>query len=542
VTRLDELCRSIHYSGSHTSLPSGSAAPQPKSFVLSLLLLVPLIGAICVTLLPRSAGSTARRAALGFTIAQLAMLLWLAITGFDYSKGGVQFASEYSWIASMGFSIELVADGLSLLFLLSSSLLFGVAFLSRSGSEPNSRAFFILAQLCQACVACVLLASNLYLLIAAWQLLLLLIYFLLNAGADKKLGQAAVRYLMLSQACILGLGVGLAMYTMASGADGIEPSLNMFDLQSQAGSWDPNQPTLLGMQFPAWTLVLQFVCCLGLLGVFPLHRVGNQILRHCSPAVAIIFAGIATKLGAYALLRMVLPLAASVLPSASYWIALCGLVGLAYGARQLGQTPDLLGKMGQFQAALLAAFLIPLAASFDELSRSTRAEHLQVLAVAVLIVILHSMVISWMVLISHCYLRRDQDLNLALPKPADGNAADGRSLWQFSNGNRLLMALPVVVGVALMAMKGFAYSPWLSSLGALISLFLVAQALKAFNRLSPTTSSWRDDSQLSLSGSESKALLFMSWPALLVVGLYFFTEHILATLNVVLGTFTGGTF
>lgn len=542
MTRLDALCRSIHYSGSHSSLPSGSAAPQPKSFVLSLLLLVPLIGAICVTLLPRSAGQTARRAALGFTIAQIAVLLWLAITGFDSSKGGVQFASDYSWIPSMGFAIEWVADGLSLLFLFSSSLLFGVAFLSRSSSEPNPRPFFVLAQLCQACVACVLLASNLYLLIAAWQLLLLLIYFLLIAGADKKLGHAAVRYLMLSQACIMGLGIGVAMYTMASGADGIEPSLNIFDLQSQAGSWSPNQPTWMGMPFPAWTLALQFICCLGLLGGFPLHQIGNQILRHCSPPVAIICAAIVAKLGAYALLRLVLPLATLVLPAASFWIALCGLVGLAYGARQLSQTPDLLGKLGQFQAALLAAFLIPLAASFDELSRSTRSEHLQILAAAILVVILHSMVISWMILISHCYLRRDQDLNLALPKPTDGNSANARSLWQFSNGNRLILALPITVGVVLMAWEGFAYSPWLSSLGALLSMFLVAKTLHAFNRLSSTTSLWRDDAQRSLSATETKALWFMSWPALLIMGLYFFTEHILATLNVVLGTFAGGTF
>ena len=81
---------------------------------LSLLLLIPALGALLLMLLP--AGLPPQRGRV-FTLVVLALqLLWSlrVLLAFDPSEGGLQLQESLSWVGLIGLDFRLGIDGLSL--------------------------------------------------------------------------------------------------------------------------------------------------------------------------------------------------------------------------------------------------------------------------------------------------------------------------------------------------------------------------------------------------------------------------------------------
>lgn len=326
--------------------------------MLSLLLLVPLIGAVCVTLLPAgaTADSTRRRAALLFGWAQLALLLWLG-TSLDWSIGGVQQSEVYAWPLMVGIEFAVGVDGLSWLLLVVTAL----GFLLAGHRAQASRSHTAIDLLSLACMSAALASTNLLPMLAAWQLLLLLAYLRghkqpnaddVHHGADP----AAKRYLVISQAALAGLLFSTAVYFHASSLQGIQPSADIFDLQSQASSWRFLPLAENQFAFPLWTLSLQLVCCAALFGLFPFHLRSQP---KPSAAAAADLTAAATKaadplpqlIAGYALIRIVLPLAPDQVALAAPWMMVWGVGAGAHALlSQRGQPSGAISADGQATA------------------------------------------------------------------------------------------------------------------------------------------------------------------------------------------------
>ena len=98
--------------------------------LITILVLLPLIGALFVSAARQSA---ARVIALGFTAlsAITAFYLWRQ---FDVSVAEMQLAERHAWIPAIGAEYFVGVDGLSLLLVLLTSVVFPFAFSAQSRS------------------------------------------------------------------------------------------------------------------------------------------------------------------------------------------------------------------------------------------------------------------------------------------------------------------------------------------------------------------------------------------------------------------------
>jgi len=101
------------------------------AYPLSLLLLIPAIGAAVVCLLPSERDRLLKWAAF---VASLATFLWSAVLfrNFDNQAGSFQMVEQADWFRAAGFQVQyfLGLDGISLLLVLLTTVLIPLALLS----------------------------------------------------------------------------------------------------------------------------------------------------------------------------------------------------------------------------------------------------------------------------------------------------------------------------------------------------------------------------------------------------------------------------
>jgi NADH-quinone oxidoreductase subunit M len=97
--------------------------------IISALTFLPLFGAILIISLGADRAKFARRVALGFSFAALALAL--ALCGqFDSTSGALQLEENHSWIPDLGITYHVAVDGLSLLMVLLTAIVVPMAMLA----------------------------------------------------------------------------------------------------------------------------------------------------------------------------------------------------------------------------------------------------------------------------------------------------------------------------------------------------------------------------------------------------------------------------
>src|SRR5665648_476366 len=89
--------------------------------LLTVIILLPLAGAIACALVPKERASAARWVALGVTAIDLLLALVL-LASFD-AGAGMQFVEKHAWVPQVGIQYYLGVDGISLSMLVLSALL-----------------------------------------------------------------------------------------------------------------------------------------------------------------------------------------------------------------------------------------------------------------------------------------------------------------------------------------------------------------------------------------------------------------------------------
>src|SRR3954470_17485882 len=97
---------------------------------LTILLLVPLVGALLVAALPRTRPLLAKQVTLAVTLVELVLAIIMSV-GFDQSPGAqFQFGQQYSWIKAFGVSYSVGADGIALVLIALTAVLVPVVVLA----------------------------------------------------------------------------------------------------------------------------------------------------------------------------------------------------------------------------------------------------------------------------------------------------------------------------------------------------------------------------------------------------------------------------
>lgn len=287
--------------------------------LISLLFLTLPAGAFLAWLWPNP--QRARQIALGTATVDL-FIACLIVFRFDPTTLGFQQVEQAEWIPSLGVQYLVGVDGLSVLFLPLTVLLFmGVILASWNSVSRLPRLYYSLLLLLETATLGIFCALDSMLFFLFWEVSLLPLYFLISlwgVGANRRF--AATKYLMVMLAGGLPLLFGFLMLA--------------FNHAALAGHLAFDLPSLLSTPLPEEHERIVFL--LLLLGfaakapIFPMHTWLPVVAMEGPIAAVALIAGI--KLGLYGLIRFAIPLAPHTAQDLHWLLAGLGVIGLLYGA------------------------------------------------------------------------------------------------------------------------------------------------------------------------------------------------------------------
>jgi NADH-quinone oxidoreductase subunit M len=294
--------------------------------ILTVLVLMPLAGAVLLALVPRRAVRAQKLAAVVVTGATLAASL-LLLRDFRPIPG-MQFEVTRQWLAEYGTSYHVGVDGISLWLVLLTTFLTPIALVgSWAGIQQRVKAFNIFMLLLEAGMIGVFVALDLFLFFIFWEAMLIPMYFLIGIWGHERRIYAAVKFFLYTMAgSALMLVAFFALYE-ASG-------LATFDVALLARH--PVDRPLQMWLFAAFALAFAIK-----VPMFPFHTWLPDAHVEAPTAGSVILAGVLLKMGGYGFLRLAIPLFPHAAAQFAPWIGVLAVIGIVYGALVSLVQPDL---------------------------------------------------------------------------------------------------------------------------------------------------------------------------------------------------------
>ena len=289
--------------------------------VLTLLYGLPFLAVLVLFCIPAKFRNAIRVVALAFSVAALAITLWLFFS-YDRVLGGLQFVERMPWIPGLGISYFIGVNGINVLLLLLAGVIITAGVLASWALEYRQKEFFILLLTLTTGVLGVFMSWNLFLFFLFYEVAVFPMYLLIGIWGTGKKEYAAMKltlYLMAGSALILAGILGLYFGSTPHSLDLDVLGKFTFD------------PTFQRIFFP-----ILFVGFGILAALWPLHTWSPDGHASAPTAVSMLHAGVLMKLGAYGCL--IVPM--TLLPDgARFWlpaVAVLATVNIVYGS--LGAT------------------------------------------------------------------------------------------------------------------------------------------------------------------------------------------------------------
>jgi NADH-quinone oxidoreductase subunit M len=303
--------------------------------VLSWITYLPAAVALVVLLVPGRTPRTPKILAFIGSAATFILSLSL-LSGFDASRGEMQFEESAPWIQAAGFRVghHMGIDGISLFLVLLTTFLTPLAILSSWDTiSDRLKSYLACLLFLETGMIGVFCALDLVLFYVFWEVMLIPMYFLIGIWGGERRIYAAVKFILYTMAGSLLMLVAIIYLFFANGA-------TTFDLveitRSLASSTVPITPREEFWLFVAFLLAFAIKVPL-----FPFHTWLPDAHVEAPTAGSVILAGVLLKMGTYGLLRFCLPLFPTASLGAAPFLSILGLVGIIYGALVAMVQPDL---------------------------------------------------------------------------------------------------------------------------------------------------------------------------------------------------------
>src|SRR4030067_330499 len=274
--------------------------------ILTILILLPALGAIVLAFIPGSSKETLRTTALGFTLVNFCLSLVPRLY-FDQSTYKMQFIEQAAWIPGIGVSYFLGIDGISLLLVLLTTLLSIIAILcSWSAVEERVKEFMIHLLILETGMLGVFCSLDLILFFVFWEIGLIPMYFLIGVfGGPRKL-YANIKFFLYTLFGSVFMLVGiLALYYSHGNITG-EYTFNLLKLYEVVYPYN--------LQW--WIFAAFFLGFAIKVPIFPFHTWLPDAHVQAPTAGSVILAGVLLKMGTTGFLRFSLPLLPPATPHA----------------------------------------------------------------------------------------------------------------------------------------------------------------------------------------------------------------------------------
>ena len=289
---------------------------------LTLLILIPLVGAVVTAFLPSGPGEPlAKQVGLAFSLATVVPAVVVA-AGY-WVGGGFQFTEVHDWIPAFGAHYALGVDGLGLLMVLLTVVLVPIVMIA-SWTEVDkgvTKSFFAWTLALEAMALAVFTATDVFLFYVVFEATLIPAYFLIGGFGRPGRGRAATKFLIYQLAGgLIMLASVIGLYVVS--ADAGTPSYLISDLQAL----DIDQNT------ERWLFVGFFIAFAIKAPMFPVHTWLADTTEKATPGTSVLLVSVLDKIGTFGMLRYCLGL----LPEASQWatpvVVVLALISIVYGA------------------------------------------------------------------------------------------------------------------------------------------------------------------------------------------------------------------
>ncbi len=288
---------------------------------LSLLILMPLIGAVATLFMGGERQKYAKYVAGVFSAITLVITLYVM---FATEMGDL--SESYKWISTstVTISFALAVDGLSILMVFLTALLtlLVVIFSSEEKDRPNY--FHTLVMAMEVGLMGVYLAADYFLFYVMWEITLVPMYFMISWYGGPRRHYAAIKFLIYTHVASLVMLIGI----FAMG----------FEVASITGVADFSFETINSIMpttseaFQAMVFALLFFGFMVKMPSVPFHTWLPDAHVEAPTGGSVLLAGVMLKMGSYGIIRICL----EALPlGAHYWqwvIIAIGLVSMVYGA------------------------------------------------------------------------------------------------------------------------------------------------------------------------------------------------------------------
>ena len=291
---------------------------------------IPLAGTAVIAALPNDKPKLAKQTALGTTLVTLALTIAMAVQ-FAPHGDRFQFTQTVSWIPAFGVNYALGVDGIALVLLLMTVVLWPIVILASwdecENTKRSVKTFLALMVSMETVLIGVFASTDIFLFYVCFEAMLIPMYFIIGAAGTPKSSYASMKFLLYSLlGGLLMLAAVIALYVVG-GHSFLYTALEHAHMPVNDQRW-----LFLGFFFafavkaPLW----------------PFHTWLPDSAAESPVGGTVLLVGVLDKVGTFGFLRYCLGL----FPEASHWftpvVLVLAVVGVIYGALQAIGQKDLL--------------------------------------------------------------------------------------------------------------------------------------------------------------------------------------------------------
>jgi NADH-quinone oxidoreductase subunit M len=293
-----------------------------SSTTLLLLCSLPAVGALPVCCIPARDSRLPRIGALLIMLAVLALSAGIFLA-YDGASTAPLARIDVPWIASLGVRFHLAVDGLNVYLLLLTAILFPVVLACAWRTTAAETALFpTLLLLIEAGLLGTFLSQNLMLFFVFWEAVLIPMVVLLLVFGGERSRQASRSFFLYT----LAGSVPLLAAVILLGTEALR----------RTGSWSFEFDVLHGLQLPWGAELFVFaavvLACAIKCPLFPFHSWLPLAYIEAPAAGTALMAGALSKMGAFGLLKLALPLCPKASALFAPYLVLWAVVSILYGA------------------------------------------------------------------------------------------------------------------------------------------------------------------------------------------------------------------
>ena len=293
--------------------------------ITTIIILIPLLGAILMLLLPDEDERLVRYAALGVAAVPLALILYVYFA-FGGNLGSGVLSQSFTWIESLNIGYRVGLDGLGFGMFFLSALLAVVAIVTSWDIRENLKQYFAMVFLAELGMLGVFASQDLVLFYIFFEITLIPMYLMVGIWGDENRRQAATKFFIYTFFGSTIMLAGFLAFGILAGTFSMD-SLNAGADLSRTAQIAIAAPILFGLlvKVPA----------------VPLHSWLLDVYVSSPTSTNVLLSGILPKLGTFGIIKIALPLLPQGVEPFLPYVAAFGVVNIIYGAFVAFMQPDL---------------------------------------------------------------------------------------------------------------------------------------------------------------------------------------------------------